>query len=672
MSRIQTNSSIECSRAAPGTQPAFLLASDLDLLLFGGKGGVGKTTCATATALCLAERSPTQDFLLVSTDPAHSLEDCLADIARPPNLHVREMDAGESLRRFKDAHAGHLRGIAQRGTFLDDDDIGKFLNLSLPGLDELMAFIELSALAEDRRYARVIVDTAPTGHTLRLLGLPDVLRKWLGALDAMLAKHRHLARLYRGRYQRDEADLFLEELAASIEGLASLLVDPQRCCFVPVMLAEPLVTDETTRLVQALKGMSIPVWEIIVNGVYPLHPDCPSCQETRRWQAEEMRRIRTTFPGCRLWSVPLQAPDAAGVSLLTAFWDGARDLESPELSPTGANEGPPHDAPAEPREAARLPSPRVEHPARLPAPDATLLLFAGKGGVGKTTLASATALRLAQQYTDKQILLLSVDPAHSLSDCLATRIGPHAVRLGDRLSAVEIDAEREFAEFKREYAEEVEELFGRLTGPLGGLDVAFDREVVERIMDLSPPGIDEVMALARVIELVEAGAYDTFVCDTAPTGHLIRLLELPALVQQWLGAFFGLLLKYRRILRFPRVSELLVAMSKRLKVLRSLLTDPRKGSLQVVTIPTEMALAETRDLLAACQEAHLHVPRLFVNMVRPASDCSLCAALVQSETGIRTKLDTLCADVSPVVVYRGAPPRGLERLADLGQALYCT
>lgn len=672
MTQTRTTNNPACALAEQHDHPAFLQQSEIRLLLFGGKGGVGKTTCATSTAVHLARQFPGRDYLLASTDPAHSLQDCLTGPAWPPNLRVCEMDAQESLRKFKDAHAGHLRQIAQRGTFLDDDDIGKLLDLSLPGLDELMAFVELSSLAEGGGYACIIVDTAPTGHTLRLLGLPEVLRKWLSALDAMLAKHRWMVGLYGGHYRPDDADVFLEELAAAIEGLASRLTDPQRCRFVPVMLAEPLVTDETVRLVHALECMRVPIQEIVVNCVY-LEPetDCPLCCETRHGQTEEMHRIRKAFPDYPLWSVPFQTPEVQGIPQLTVFWDGVRSVERPESSAFDADREPLDDAlPQAPGGIEHAPSLRVKHPARLPAPEMSLMFFAGKGGVGKTTLASATALRLSQEHKEKQILLLSVDPAHSLSDCLGMRIGPSAVRLNDQLSAIEIDAEGEFANLKKEYAEEVTGLFDRLTGPAGSLEVAFDRDVAERIMDLSPPGIDEVMALTRVIQFLEAGEYDTFVCDTAPTGHLIRLLELPALIQRWLGVFFGLLLKYKRVLRFPRISERLVTMSKQLKVLRSLLADPCKGSFHVVTIPTEMAFAETCDLLAACRHAGIHVPTLFVNLVRPAGDCPRCDALAQKETKIHQKLQAAFEDASPAVVYRGAPPRGMARLAELGQALY--
>ena len=101
--------------------PPFLDNRRLQLLIFGGKGGVGKTTCATAAALQLARRSPASSFLLVSTDPAHSLADSLADLVPPDNLKVLELDARQYLTTFKKKHDGELREIAARGTFLDDE-----------------------------------------------------------------------------------------------------------------------------------------------------------------------------------------------------------------------------------------------------------------------------------------------------------------------------------------------------------------------------------------------------------------------------------------------------------------------------------------------------------------------------------------------------------------------
>ena len=195
----------------------------LRLIFFGGKGGVGKTTCAAATALSAARRSPRRSFLLVSTDPAHSLADSLGDFQPPRNLKILEFNAQDSLETFKTRHRDKFAQIAARGTFLDEDDIRRVLDLSLPGLDEFMALLEIAGWAETRAYDLIIVDTAPTGHTLRLLSTPELIRTWLKALDALLAKHRYMQERFRGSYQRDELDDFLlglADLGAADEDLA--------------------------------------------------------------------------------------------------------------------------------------------------------------------------------------------------------------------------------------------------------------------------------------------------------------------------------------------------------------------------------------------------------------------------------------------------------------------
>src|SRR6266571_7828995 len=170
--------------------PSFFDKQGLQLLMFGGKGGVGKTTCATAAALRMAANSPDRSFLLVSTDPAHSVGDSLAGFAPPCNLQILELDAPRCLAEFRERNGDMLREIAAAGTFLDDEDINQFLSLSLPGLDELMALIEISSWVEAHQYDCIVVDTAPTGHTLRLLAMPELIRRWLGMLEVLLAKRR--------------------------------------------------------------------------------------------------------------------------------------------------------------------------------------------------------------------------------------------------------------------------------------------------------------------------------------------------------------------------------------------------------------------------------------------------------------------------------------------------
>ncbi|MBE3064216.1 MAG: ArsA family ATPase [Acidobacteria bacterium] len=298
-----------------------------------------------------------------------------------------------------------------------------------------------------------------------------------------------------------------------------------------------------------------------------------------------------------------------------------------------------------------------------------MLIFAGKGGVGKTTLACATSLRLARERPGTEILLFSTDPAHSLSACLDRPVGPEPTRLCPGLTAMEIDARAELETLKRRYATELERTLASL---LPNLDLTFDREVMERILDLSPPGLDEVMALSRVMEFVSRGTYHLLILDAAPTGHLIRLLEMPELIDQWLKVFFGLFLKYKSIFRLPGVSERLVELSKDLKLFRSLLTDQARASLYAVTILTEMAYEETRDLLAACERMKVSAPLLFLNLATPESDCLLCSALRRRESRVERKFRDAFPGTHQAVIYRRGERWGVERLGDLGGALYRT
>ena len=221
---------------------------------------------------------------------------------------------------------------------------------------------------------------------------------------------------------------------------------------------------------------------------------------------------------------------------------------------------------------------------------------------------------------------------------------------------MEIDSEAEFEALKRQYAGDIERFLESVSGKF---DLTFDREVLERILDLSPPGLDEVMALTRVMALLASGSYDVLVLDSAATGHLIRLLELPEIIDQWLKIFFDLFLKYQQIFRLTKFSQELVTMSKNLKRLRELLSNPARTALYAVSIPTDMALEETRDLVAACERLGISVPGLFLNLVTPPSDCDLCSALYRAESLVRNKFQQSLSGRDVTVVYRRGEIRGL-------------
>jgi arsenite-transporting ATPase len=625
----------------------------LQLLIFGGKGGVGKTTCATAAALHLAKNSPQSSFLLVSTDPAHSLADSLADLVPPQNLNVRELDGQECLSNFKQKHYEKLREIASRGTFLDREEINRFLDLSLPGLDELIAFLEISTWVEKRSYDCIIVDTAPSGHTLRLLAMPEFLGKWLAMLETLLAKHRYMKWVFAHSRDRDELDAFLAELTASVKRMEGVLQDLLRCRFVPVMLAETMSIRETASIVREVDRLMLPTTDIVINQLYPNNL-CPVCGNERLRQIRQLRSLLSQTPLARLalWGLPLYAEEVRGQAALESFWDGVGQITA---------------APSATSEPSATPAPRVEAGIQWPPPQTTLLIFAGKGGVGKTTLACATALQLARDPSGKKVLLFSTGPVHSLSSCLGTRIGPRPKLVFPGVEAMEIDAESEFQALKKRYAADIQRFLESLSS---NFDLTFDREVLERILDLSPPGLDEVMGLTRVMALLASGRYRVLVFDSAATGHLIRLLELPAIIDEWLRAFFDLFLKYPQIFRLTKFSQKLVSVSKNLKRFRRLLTDPARSALYVVSVPTDMAFEETRDLLAACVRLGVSVPGLFLNLVTPPSDCVLCSALYRRESRVRRKFQQCLQGREMTIVYRWGEIQGLRRLAELGESLY--
>ena len=309
----------------------------------------------------------------------------------------------------------------------------------------------------------------------------------------------------------------------------------------------------------------------------------------------------------------------------------------------------------------------MDTPPPLPPPGTAMLVFAGKGGVGKTTLACATALRLARAHTGKRILLFSADPAHSLADCLDITVGPEPKPAAPGLWVMEVDANADFIAMKNQYRKEIAQFLKRI---MPNLDLTFDREVMERIMDLSPPGIDELMALAAVMDYLAPKDYDLLVLDAAPTGHLIRLLELPEIIEDWLKAVFGIFLKYRNIFRLPEITQRLVRISKDLKRLRAILRDPSRAALSAVSILTEMSFAETTDLVAACGRMGIPVPCLFLNMATPAGPDPLCASLFHRESAVRGKFASGFPSIRQTVVYHQSDPRGIENLEALGQILY--
>lgn len=627
--------------------PLFLSAESIRLVFFCGKGGVGKTTCATSAALRFAIQNPTKSVLILSTDPAHSLKMVLDEGGHPENLSVLELDAASALHAFKEDNESLLKEIADRGTFLDKEDIEKLMSLSMPGMDEVAAYLALSDLVNQDVYDRIFIDTAPTGHTLRLVQMPELAKRWLDALDALLAKHRFMRRRFAKNDVLDHLDQFLLRMNGSIEKFVSSLKNPSLCNFVVVLLAEWMSIAESRDLIKALHEAGMPVREVIINRRVPIN-HCMSCQDAKHRQDSALRSDWGSLKAFSLWELPLFADEPA-LERLSGLWNSVSRVTGPPRLSVMAAHLPPH----------------VDRPCAISSLKRQILIFAGKGGVGKTTMACATALRMAAEL-DGRVLLMSVDPAHSLSDCLGVKIGQKPTVVGENLDAQELNADHLFRMVRDNYRKEIESF---LTGVLPHMDVTFDREAIESLLDLAPSGLDEVMALSTLSDHVREDKYAMIVLDSAPSGHMLRLFELPDILESWLKQFFLLLLKYRQVVRLPKVSQQLVKFSRDLKFLRELAGDPGRTAVVTVTHPTDLSVAKTLDMLEQLRVLKMAVELIIVNQLTPRSNCDLCNSLRRREENAIRRLDDH-VDVDLLRVARQSDPKGIAGLLALGHRLY--
>src|SRR5207247_5224274 len=180
-------------------------------------------------------------IILFTPAPASNLADLLSANGQQPtaNLTIEALNAELLYAQFLERNLAAFLELGDRGTYLDKDELRRFFELSLPGVDELMAWMRIGELAEANPGTIVIVDTAPTGHTLRMLSASDHFRQFAEALESMQAKHRGMVQQFTRRKVRDALDDFLDTFAAQARRRREVLTDPQRAAFVPVMLSEP-------------------------------------------------------------------------------------------------------------------------------------------------------------------------------------------------------------------------------------------------------------------------------------------------------------------------------------------------------------------------------------------------------------------------------------------------
>ena len=293
-----------------------------------------------------------------------------------------------------------------------------------------------------------------------------------------------------------------------------------------------------------------------------------------------------------------------------------------------------------------------------------LLFFGGKGGVGKTTAAAAVALRLARAEPDRTVLLLSTDPAHSLGDAFGEPVGdrPALIRRGPRnLYVRELDAAAALASRRAGIEAALNEIgtaFGapELSSAAGGRGAA-------ELMELAPPGIDELFGLISVVEARDE--YPLIVMDTAPTGHALRLLEMPDAARDWVQVLLRILLKYQSLVRPGQLAAELVDLSRSIRGLKELLRNPRDTRFIVVTRAAALPRIETERLLARLRRLRLSAPAVVLNaMTLGPGRCSRCratAAAEQREIALLRARRRQCVIIQTPLAT--PPPRGTVALA---------
>ncbi|PSN20418.1 arsenic transporter [filamentous cyanobacterium CCP5] len=552
--------------------------------MFSGKGGVGKTTCACGIARQLARQHPDQRVMLISTDPAHSLGDVLqVTVNNQPqtfldfeNLQVRALDAAALLAQFRTDYGEVLELLVERGSFVEDDDLSPVWDMGWPGLDELMALLEIERLLRESEVDRVVVDMAPSGHTLNLFSLMDFLDTLLASLGQFQAKHRYLSETLSGRYTPDQADDFIQNMQRDLAEGRSLLQDPQRTACWIVAIPEPMSFAESQRFRQSLGQLQIPMGGVIVNRLAIAHGQVKAAQQPI------LRQFQQLFGPEHAWGLPLQTTEPVGGSVLDALLGAFQPLS---ITDTEA-------------EATAIAWPESVSPGFADFLEAgrRLILVGGKGGVGKTTVSAAIGWHLAHRYPDAAIRMMSIDPAHSLGDALEQELGHEPLRLYGGLTAQEVDARVVLDQFRADYLWELAEMISGDTGADSGIQLAYGPEAWRQIVAQALPGIDEMLSLITVMDLLERNEQQIIILDTAPTGHLLRFLEMPTALGDWLAWIFKLWIKYKDVVGRVDLMGRLRTLRKRVMEAQAKLKDPQYTEFIGVVQNQSAILAEAQRL----------------------------------------------------------------------------
>lgn len=452
-------------------------------LFFTGKGGVGKTTIASTVAVRLAEVG--KRVLVVSTDPASNLDDVFAltagaqavPVPDVPGLFVMNLDPEAAAASYRERMIAPYRGVLPASAIRSmEEQLSGACTVEIAAFNEFTGLIATPARIEP--FDQIIFDTAPTGHTLRLLSLPSA---WSGFIATNRTGTSCLGPLAG-----------LEAQQAQYQQTVRTLADAAQTTLLLVSRPEVSALREAARAGAELRTLGITNQQFLLNGVFMASPGTDSvAQAQRRRQQEALQSMPDLLRAMPIRAVPLVASHLTGVAALrelghtvpeqTTSGETADLAPDPEVSPLSGLDDLVH---------------------QLAASGHGVVMMMGKGGVGKTTLAAAVAVALARQ--GYPVHLSTTDPAAHL----AQAVGP-VLPAGLTLSRIDPAVETE------RYTEEV----------LKAANVGDDEEQALLEEDLRSPCTEEIAvfrAFARTVQEAEEGFV---ILDTAPTGHTLLLLD---------------------------------------------------------------------------------------------------------------------------------------------------